>query len=78
MKLRFYGRLRDAVGNGEIDRAVPAGIADSEALRHWLGAEFPALLEPSVRIAIDGRIAAGPMPIRGDGTADFLPPMSGG
>lgn len=78
MKLRFFGRLRDAVGAAEFDRAVPPHIADSEALRHWIGAEYPVLLEPSVRIAIDDVLATVAVPIGGATEAAFLPPVSGG
>ena len=78
MKLRFFGRLRDAVGVAEFDSAVPPHVVDSEAMRHWIGAEHPALLEPSVRIAIDDVLATVAVPIEGATEAAFLPPVSGG
>ena len=78
MRLRFFGRLRDAVGAGEFERAVPPHIADSEAMRRWIGEEYPALLDPSVRIAIDDVLAMGAVPIEGATEAAFLPPVSGG
>lgn len=78
MKLSFFGRLRDAVGAGECERAVPPHIVDSEALRRWIGEEYPALLDPSVRIAIDDVLATGAVLIKGASEAAFLPPVSGG
>ena len=78
MKLRFFGRLRDAVGADEFDRPVPQHIADSEAMRRWIGAEYPVLLDPSVRIAIDDVLASRAVPIDGASEAAFLPPVSGG
>ena len=78
MKLSFFGRLRDAVGADELERAVPPHIADSEAMRRWIGEEYPALLDPSVRIAIDDVLAVRAMPIAGASEAAFLPPVSGG
>ena len=78
MKLRFFGRLRDAVGAPEFERAVPPHIVDSEAMRRWIGAEYPVLLDPSVRIAIDDVLATQTVPIDGAAEAAFLPPVSGG
>ena len=78
MKLTFFGRLRDAVGAGEIERSVPTNIADSESLRAWIGAEYPALLDATIKIALDDVLTAGPAPIAGVGEIAFLPPVSGG
>ncbi len=78
MRPTFFGRLRDAVGAGAIDRAVPANIADSEALRAWLGADFPDVLDAKVRIALDDVLTTRPAPIAGVAEAAFLPPVSGG
>ena len=78
MRLTFFGRLREAVGAGEIERDVPTDVTDSEALRTWIGAEFPELLDHKVRIALDDVVANGAMPIAGVAEAAFLPPVSGG
>ena len=78
MRLTFFGRLRDEVGAGEIERFPPANVVDCEALRVWIGAEFPALLDLKVRIAIDDVIATGAVPIAGARDMAFLPPVSGG
>ena len=78
MTLRFFGRLRDSVGVSHMMLAVPPHIADSDALRRWIGEEYPALLDPSVRIAIDDVLAIGAIPLSGASEAAFLPPVSGG
>ncbi|MCY7280245.1 MAG: MoaD/ThiS family protein [Sphingomonas bacterium] len=78
MRLTFFGRLRDAVGSGEVECSVPATIVDSESLRAWIGQQYPALLDPSVRIALDDVLVIGPAPIAGVAEAGFLPPVSGG
>ena len=78
MKLLFFGRLRDAVGAGEIERALPSDVGDSEALRRWLGADHPALLEPTVLIALDDVLVRDPASLDGVAEAAFLPPVSGG
>jgi molybdopterin synthase sulfur carrier subunit len=77
MKLRFFGRLRDAV-SGQMEVDVPRDVTDSEQLRAWLGREYPALLDPSVRIALDDRMLVAATPIAGAREVAFLPPVSGG
>ena len=66
------------VGAGEIDRSPPTNVVDCESLRVWIGAEFPALLDARVRIAIDDVISSGSAPIAGVREVAFLPPVSGG
>ena len=78
MRLTFFGRLRDVVGAGEIDRSLPTNVVDCESLRLWIGAEFPAVVDPRVRIALDEVIASGAAPIAGVRKVAFLPPVSGG
>ena len=78
VRLTFFGRLRETVGAGEIDRSPPANVVDCESLRAWISTEFPALLDPKVRIAIDDVIALGSAPIAGAREVAFLPPVSGG
>ena len=78
MKLTFFGRLRDAVGASEIERCVPTNIGNSESLRAWIGAEYPVLLDPTVRIALDDVLTMGTAPIAGVAEVAFLPPVSGG
>jgi len=78
MKLRFFGRLRDAVGAGDFDRALPPQVDDSDALRLWLGREYPALLDDRVRIALDDRLIHTAASLDGVAEAAFLPPVSGG
>jgi len=78
MKLRFFGRLRDAVGAGEIDCSVPSDITDSDALRAWIGGQYPDLIDYKVRIAVDDVLATCPVSIVGVKEVAFLPPVSGG
>ena len=78
MTLRFFGRLRDTVGVSHMMLAVPPQIVDSEAMRRWLGEQYLALLDPSVRIAIDDVLATGATPLAGACEVAFLPPVSGG
>lgn len=78
MRLTFFGRLRESVGAGEIDRYLPANVVDSVSLRMWIGTEFPDLLDPKVRIAFDDLVVGDAAPIVGVVEVAFLPPVSGG
>ncbi len=79
MKLRFFGRLRDAIGTGEVDVDVPRDVTDSDALRTWVGSAYPALLDPSVRLALDDdMVISDCQPLGAAREAAFLPPVSGG
>ena len=78
MRLTFFGRLREAVGAGEIDCLPPATIVDSESLREWISVDHPALADATVRIALDDVLITGPTSIAGVSEVAFLPPVSGG
>ncbi|MEO6579797.1 MAG: MoaD/ThiS family protein [Sphingomicrobium sp.] len=78
MRLTFFGRLRDAVGQGALDRDIPDHVGDSDALRAWIGTDYPELLDGKVRLALDDVMTTGPAPIDGIAEAAFLPPVSGG
>ena len=78
MRLTFFGRLREVVGAGEIDRSPPENVVNAESLRLWIGGEFPELLDPKVRIAFDDVIVSDAAPVTGVREVAFLPPVSGG
>lgn len=78
MKLRFFGRLREAAGVPERELAPPADVTTTGALRHWLGKDMPALLSPSVKIALDDRMVDDATSLAEASEVSFLPPVSGG
>ena len=78
MRLTFFGRLRETIGAGELDRSLPANVADTESLRAWIGVQYADLLDDKVRIAVDDVLATGPVSIEGASEVAFLPPVSGG
>jgi molybdopterin converting factor subunit 1 len=77
-QLLFFGRLRDAVGTGALTASLPDHVRDTKALRAWMGAEHPALLDPSVRIAVNAELRPGDAAVTDEDEIAFLPPMSGG
>jgi molybdopterin converting factor subunit 1 len=78
MKILFLGRVADALGMRQIDLALPADIADVEALRCLLGNDYPALLDPTVRVIVNDAVALGSQPVAADDEVAFFPPVSGG
>ena len=78
MKILFLGRLADAAGGGERSVDLPPDVGDAEALRCWLGAEFPALLDPSVRLIVNDVLARRDQPVSANDEVAFFPPVSGG
>ena len=77
-RLLFFGRLRDAVGAGELAVSVPAGIGDVQSLRDWLSRDHPALADANVKVAVNGALAPGNPALTPDDEIAFMPPMSGG
>ena len=74
----FFGRLRDALGTGALAAKLPEGVGDTDSVRAWLGGDHPALLDPSVRIAVNAQIGHCNAPLGDCDEIAFLPPMSGG
>lgn len=82
-RILYFGKLRDAAGRASEDAALPDDVTTAGELIAWIGAREPelgkALSAPTVRVAIDREIAAGPhAAVRGAGEIAFMPPMSGG
>lgn len=80
-RILYFGRLSDITGDLGEDLHLPDEISDSETLRTWLDKQrgfSGALLHKSVRIAINGEIATGPMPVCDKDEIAFLPPVGGG
>ena len=80
MKVGFFGRLRDSLGN---EREVT--IEDGETvgrLRIRLAGLHPAaapdLLSPRVRACVADSIVGEDFPLGGQERIEFLPPLSGG
>jgi molybdopterin synthase sulfur carrier subunit len=82
-RILYFGKLRDAAGRVSDEAELPESVSTAGELIAWIGAREPelgkALSAPTVRVAIDQEIAAGPhAAIKGAGEIAFMPPMSGG
>ena len=78
MKIIFLGRLADAAGDRERTLDLPPDITDTGSLRRWLSDEYPALLDPSVRLIVNDVLAARDQPVSANDEVAFFPPVSGG
>jgi sulfur-carrier protein len=75
MKLLAFGRLSHlAVDTAE----VPEEVADSLALRQFLGQRWPELNDPGVQLAVNQALVHDVVPLSPGDEIAFLPPMSGG
>jgi sulfur-carrier protein len=80
-QLLFLGRLADIVDRPNQILDLPEGISDTAALRAWLDAHQSAggaLLEKTVRIAINSEIVVDPAPVSNSDEIAFMPPVGGG
>lgn len=80
MKVLFFGKLRDSLGDArEIDAVEGETVA---ALRRRLAAAHPHasadLLGPRTRACVDDAIVGEDFVLRGDERIELLPPLSGG
>jgi len=80
MKIGFFGRLRDSLGE---EREVVAEAGETVArLRVRLAGLHPEaagdLLSPRVRACVADRVVGEDFRLAGHGRIEFLPPLSGG
>jgi len=80
MKIGFFGRLRDAIGDVQ-DHDVSEGMLISQ-LRRQLAERFPDhsgdLLSHRVRACVDDEIVGEDFILTGRESVEFFPPLSGG
>lgn len=77
----YFGRLSDVIGTGVETVDIPADITDTAALRRWLDTRMKAegaLLEKSVRLAVNSEIVIDPHPVANGDEIAFMPPVGGG
>ena len=81
VQVLYFGRLSDVTGTAGEAITLPADIRDTLALRHWLDetkAANGALLEQTVRLALNNEIVEGPQPVSDGDEIAFMPPVGGG
>ena len=75
MQILVFGQLRDIIGSSilQVD-ALP----DTLALHQRLLENYPALRNYTFRIAVDGKLTDGSVPVFPGSSIALLPPFSGG
>ena len=79
----YFARLREALGTGSEQIALPAEVRDLEALRAMLiarGGAWEQELAPHkpVRAAVNQAMAVGDTPVADGDEIAFFPPVTGG
>lgn len=80
-RLLYFGRLSDVTGKTEEMLDLPSNLETAGDLRSWLDLRFEAagaLLEPTVRIAINNEIAFDTDALSGAKEIALMPPVGGG
>ena len=80
-RLLYFGRLSDVTGTAEETLDLPTTLETAGDLRSWLDLRFEAagaLLEPTVRIAINNEIAFDTDALTGATEIALMPPVGGG
>ncbi|MEM6900945.1 MAG: MoaD/ThiS family protein [Pseudomonadota bacterium] len=80
-RILYFGKLTDVTGHTEETEQLPDTITDTNALRQWadgLHGNTGALLEATIRIAIDSEIVPEPSSLSGATEIAFMPPVGGG
>jgi molybdopterin synthase sulfur carrier subunit len=83
LKLVFFARLREDLGTGAEELALPAGVGTVSALRAHLaargGAWGTALAQgKALRVAVNQEMAQPGTPVKPGDEVAFFPPVTGG
>nr|WP_070959488.1 molybdopterin converting factor subunit 1 [Hyphomonas sp. Mor2] len=80
-KILYFGRLSDITGAAEEVLSLPDTVATAGELRTFLDLKFEAngaLLEPTVRIAVNNELCFDTESIADSDEIAFMPPVGGG
>lgn len=80
-RILYFGRLSDLTGAAEETLSLPDAVSTAGELRQFLDLRFEAngaLLEPTVRIAVNNELCFDTMAITEADEIAFMPPVGGG
>lgn len=80
-KILYFGRLTDEIGTHTETRSLPEHIRATDTLRKWLDeahAAGSALLDETIRIAINNELVTEPASVSDTDEIAFMPPVGGG
>lgn len=82
IRIRYFARLRETLGRGEEQIALPDGVSSAGALRDWLcerGEPWrDALSAPAVLVAVNQENALPETRVNDGDEVAFFPPVTGG
>ena len=80
--IRYFARLREALGTGEETVPLPTGVGTVAELMAWLGQRGAPwneeLAAPAVLMAVNQEAAKPETPIADGAEVAFFPPVTGG
>lgn len=83
IKLLYFARLRESLGTGREEMALPAGVSTLGALRAHLSVRGEAWAREmaagrNLRAAVNQEIAGPDTPLKDGDEVAFFPPVTGG
>jgi molybdopterin synthase sulfur carrier subunit len=82
VRLRYFASLREALGTGEEQLALPDGIGTVQQLTDWLQMRGPrwadALSNPRLLTALNQAVVGEQAPVRDGDEIAWFPPVTGG
>ncbi|MDE2335301.1 MAG: molybdopterin converting factor subunit 1 [Rhodospirillales bacterium] len=81
LRILYFAWLRERVGRSEETLELPAEVRTVAALRRHLiarGDGYPALAEPTVRVAVNQAMADAATALAPGDEVAFFPPVTGG
>jgi len=82
VKVLYFASLREALGSGGEDLALPVGIATIGALRDYIAARGDAWVAltqtKNLRCAVNQRMVGFDAPVSDGDEVAFFPPVTGG
>lgn len=81
VRILYLGRLSDVTGLTQEELSLPENLMTTGELRAWLDNRFDAngaLLEPSVRVALDSEFVFDRDSVLAAREIAFMPPVGGG
>ena len=83
IRILYFAWLKDRLGRGEEQVALPEGVVDIGGLRSWMAGRDPLFAElfapgGRVRAAVNQDFAGDDAPVAGGCEVAFFPPVTGG
>ena len=83
VNILYFAWLKDRLGQGEEQVALPDDVADIAGVRRWMrarGARFEAVFAEGgrIRAAVNQDFATDDAPVRAGDEIAFFPPVTGG